>query len=343
MNARGSVGRQALLLAVAFLATSVLLVGAWALVQSAGKHPPLAAASGAPPRGSASPGTGPSSSGLIQPPTFAPGSSGTPPTIVITGAGDIGDCAASGARETSDILLREQGWFFTAGDNAYENGTAAEFAACYAPTWGRVFDRTILPAAGNHDWNTDGAAGYLGYFGMTAAPQGMTWYSRELGAWHVIVLDSNCAKVGGCDANSPQGKWLAHDLAVSTAHCTLAIWHHPRFSSGDHGNDPEVGPFWDQLYAANAELVVNGHDHDYERFAPQDPSGREQRPRGLREIVAGTGGGVLRQFKATVPNSEFRHASVWGVLRLTLHPTRFDWEFLPTDGLIADSGTSPCH
>jgi 3',5'-cyclic AMP phosphodiesterase CpdA len=206
-----------------------------------------------------------------------------------------------------------------------------------------VKDRTVLPAAGNHDWNTDGAAGYLGYFGTTAAPQGTTWYSTDLGAWHVVVLDSDCAKVGGCDAGSAQGRWLARDLAASTAHCTLAIWHHPRFSSGQHGNDPTVAPFWDQLHAAGAELVINGHDHDYERFAPQDPAGTVERPGGLREIVVGTGGAELRAFHAQAANSEFRQAGVYGVLRLTLHPFNYDWEFLPVGGDIADSGSTPCH
>ena len=159
---------------------------------------------------------------------------------------------------------------FTAGDNAYENGSPDQFRDCYDPTWGAFKDRT-RPAAGNHDWETKDLAGYLGYFGEAAAPQGVSWYSYDLGTWHVVVLDSDCAAVGGCEATSPQGRWLAADLAASDATCTLAIWHHPRFSSGFHGNIAEVAPFWEALYAAGADVVINGHDHDYERFAPQTP------------------------------------------------------------------------
>ncbi|MBA2380976.1 MAG: metallophosphoesterase, partial [Chloroflexi bacterium] len=272
-----------------------------------------------------------------------PSGSGELPTIALTGAGDIAACTLPGAGQTSDLLLREAGAFFTAGDNAYEDGSATDFTACYAPTWGRVLDRTILPAAGNHDWNTAGASGYLTYFGKAAAPDGTTWYSKDLGGWHVIVLDSDCARVGGCDDGSPQGRWLARDLASSQARCTLAIWHHPRYSSGEHGNDPTVAPFWNRLHAAGADLIVNGHDHDYERFAPQDPGGTEDRAAGIREIVVGTGGGVLRSFHAIAANSEFRQAGTYGVLRLTLHPFNYDWEFLPLSGDIADSGSTPCH
>ena len=204
-------------------------------------------------------------------------------------------------------------------------------------------DRTILPVPGNHDWVTPDAAGYLGYFGAAAAPDGTTWYSTDIGAWHVIVLDSDCAQVGGCDAASPEGTWLAKDLAASQARCTLAIWHHPRFSSGEHGNDPSVAPFWNALHAAGAELVINGHDHDYERFAPQDPSGKVERPGGIREIVVGTGGAVLRTFPKVAANSEFRQTGTFGVLRLTLHQFNYDWEFLPASGDVADSGSTPCH
>jgi calcineurin-like phosphoesterase family protein len=274
--------------------------------------------------------------------SVAPGSS-VDPTVTLTGAGDIADCTLAGAAQTSDLLVKQAGTIFTVGDNAYENGSATDFASCYASTWGRVLDRT-LPAAGNHDWNTPGAAGYLAYFGTAAAPNGVTWYSKDLGAWHVIVLDADCGKVGGCDAKSPQGRWLADDLAAhANTRCTLAIWHQPRFSSGEHGNDAAVAPFWDQLYAAGADLIVNGHDHDYERFAPQDPAGKEVRPGGIREIVVGTGGAVLRPFVAIAANSEFRLAGSWGVLRLTLHPLNYDWEFLPVSADVTDSGSTPCH
>ena len=284
-------------------------------------------------------GDGSTGSALLAP-SFGPDPTGT---VVITGAGDIAMCGSDGARQTSDLLINQPGGIFTAGDNAYEDGTARQFADCYEPTWGRVKDRTILPAAGNHDWNTPGAAGYLGYFGTIAAPAGVTWYSRDLGAWHVVVLDSDCVQVGGCGLDSAQGRWLAADLAASSARCTLAIWHHPRFTSAERGNNDQVGPFWDLLQRDGAELVVNGHEHDYERFAPQDPSGRQERPGGIREIVVGTGGAELTGFPRTAANSEFRMAGTYGVLRLTLHPANYDWEFLPVTGEIADSGSTLCH
>jgi acid phosphatase type 7 len=340
MTDRGNVARQVALLVVAFIATFVLLIGGRQLLgrtpADGGGRSPSAGGSEGP---SASLGFTPAPAGGASP---EPSGSGEP-TIVLTGAGDIADCTFPGAARTADLLLSETGSIFTAGDNAYEDGSTANYDDCYARTWGRVLARTILPAAGNHDWLTPGAAGYLAYFGTVADPQGVTWYSTDLGAWHVIVLDSNCDEVGGCDDASPEGQWLRKDLAASTAHCTLAIWHHPRFSSGEHGDDGHVAPFWKQLYAADAELIINGHDHDYERFAPQDPSGSVERPGGLREIVAGTGGGELRTFKKQAANSEFRLAGVWGVLRLTLHPANYDWEFLPVDSSVADSGSTPCH
>ncbi len=341
-----TIARQTGLVVVAFLATFILLAGGWALIGRAGAPSGSHAPTGsivviATARGSLNaPGPG----SLSPAPTLAPGATPTtPPTITIVGAGDIADCASDGALRTSDLLLRETGSVFTAGDNADPDGSAANFADCYAPTWGRVVDRTILPAAGEQDWLTAGAAGYLDYFGTPANPNGTTWYSTDLGAWHVVVLDSDCAAVGGCDAASPQGRWLAKDLAESTAHCTLAIWHRPRFSSGESGNDPAVTPFWDALHAARAELIINGHDHDYERFAPQDPAGNVERPGGIREIVVGTGGAELGQFTKQAAHSEFRQAGTFGVLRLTLHPFKYDWEFVPVTGEIADAGSTPCH
>ena len=196
---------------------------------------------------------------------------------------------------------------------------------------------------GNHDWDTKDLAGYLGYFGAAAAPAGKSWYSYDLGTWHVIVLDSDCASVGGCGPATDQGRWLAADLAASTARCTLAIWHHPRFSSGDHGNDRSVAPFWTALYDAGADVVVNGHDHDYERFAPQDPdgsAGRGARPARVR-------GRDRRRGVTGLPEpggqQRARDNADHGVIRFMLHPTSYDWTFLPTTGGPADSGSGVCH
>jgi hypothetical protein len=261
---------------------------------------------------------------------------------VLVGAGDIADCALESDSATAALLDTIPGTVFTTGDNVYPDGSPDQFRDCYGPTWGRHLART-RPAPGNHDWRTKDLAGYLGYFGAAAAPAGTSWYSYDLGTWHVIVLDSDCSAVGGCDPGSAQGRWLAADLAASTARCTVAIWHHPRFSSGEHGNDTSVAPFWRALYDAGADLIVNGHDHDYERFAPQDPEGRQDRERGIREFVVGTGGVALRTFPKAAANSQIRVAAYHGVLRLVLRPTSYEWSFIPTSSPFRDSGNRACH
>jgi hypothetical protein len=260
---------------------------------------------------------------------------------VLVGAGDIADCGLVDDSATAALIEAIPGTVFTAGDDAYPSGTAQQFRDCYDPTWGAFRDRTH-PAPGNHDWETSGLAGYLGYFGTAAAPKGTSWYAYDLGTWHIVVLDSDCSSVGGCAADSPQGRWLAADLQASKATCTLAIWHHPRFSSGEHGNDGDVAPFWRALYDAGADVVINGHDHDYERFAPQDPDGRAD-PRGIREFVVGTGGAALRTFPNDPANSELRVATEHGVIRLVLHKTSYEWSFIPTTGGLTDAGSAPCH
>ena len=232
---------------------------------------------------------------------------------------------------------------FTAGDNAYESGTTEEFEQCYDPSWGAYRERTF-PAIGNHDAVTPGRQGYFDYFGSRAGDRRAGWYATTLGAWRLIVLDSNCVDAGGCGPDTDQGRWLAAELDANPSDCTLAIWHHPRFSTGYHGPTLAVEPFWDALYAAGADLVVNGHDHDYERFAPVDPDGQPDAERGIRQIVAGTGGAALRPFEAEDPNSEVRDASTHGVLRLDLRPGAYDWEFIPVPGgSFTDRGSGTCH
>ena len=351
--------RSVVLGVVVFAGTLILLVGLSSLaarngapdasasaaaIESSASSAAIAPALSTPP--SFTPGSAPAASG---PPasdsaSASPGGPSAPPPgdAVLVGAGDIADCSREGDEHTARILDDVDGTVFTAGDNAYVNGSPTQFENCYGPTWGRHKSRT-RPAPGNHDWETAGLAGYLGYFGAVAAPNGTSWYSYDLGAWHIVVLDSNCEPVGGCDAGSAQGRWLAEDLAASDATCTMAIWHHPRFSSGDHGNDASVTPFWRALYDAGADVVVNGHDHDYERFAPQDPDARADNERGVREFVVGTGGGELRPFKTRVANSEVRAAAIFGVIRFDLHPTGLDWTFLSTTGLSVDSGSAGCH
>jgi hypothetical protein len=173
------------------------------------------------------------------------------------------------------------------------------------------------------------------------------YYSYEAGAWHIVVLNSNCAEVGGCQAGSPQERWLRADLQAHPAGCTLAYWHHPLFSSGtnpSHARHPEMRPMWQALYEAGAELVLNGHEHNYERFAPQDPDGHPDPKRGIREIVVGVGGRHFHPLLEPTPNSEARSDKALGVLKLTLHPTSYDWEFVPVvDRSFRDTGTGVCH
>ncbi|MBA3405828.1 MAG: S-layer homology domain-containing protein [Gemmatimonadaceae bacterium] len=262
-----------------------------------------------------------------------------PRSNVLVGAGDIASCSSSGDEATASLLDGIAGTVFTTGDNVYDSGTPTEYADCYDSSWGRHRHRT-LPAPGNHDWRTANAHGYRDYFGLRSGP---LWYSYNLGAWHVVVLDSNCASVGGCGVGSPQHTWLVDDLASDTRACTLAIWHQPRFSSGAHGSSTAMAAFWQELYADGAELVINGHDHNYERFAPQSPSGVPD-AKGIREIVVGTGGKTLRPFGVTVANSEVRNSTAFGVLKVTLAAGSYSWQFLPVaGGTFTDAGTGTCH
>jgi hypothetical protein len=278
-----------------------------------------------------------------------PSSSGSiPAPAVLVGAGDIGECGTGGPAATAAVIRRILGdhpdaIVFTAGDDAYPDGTAADFARCYDPWWGAFLDRT-RPAAGNHEWHTPGAAGYLAYYGTRAGTEGRTWYAYDAGSWRVIVLDSDCDEVGGCGPSSPQGRWLADELAAHPTACTLAVWHHPRFSSGPHGNQAAVAPLFDALYVAGADLVVNGHDHDYERFAPQDPAGRPDPARGARELVVGTGGGPLYPTIFPRANSEVRSSAGFGVLVLELGEGGYAWRFEAAgESTFGDAGTGTCH
>ncbi|NNM35451.1 MAG: hypothetical protein HKO53_20420 [Gemmatimonadetes bacterium] len=260
-----------------------------------------------------------------------------PPVLV--GAGDIATCDLDSDDATAVLLDSIPGTVFTAGDNVYPNGTEAEFADCYEPTWGRHRLRT-RPAAGNHDYNTAGATGYYDYFGPSAGEADKGYYSFDLGTWHIEVLNSNLEDVDG----AAQLAWLEDDLAMNPAACTAAYWHHPRFSSGFHGNDESVDPLWDALYAAGVEIAVTGHDHHYERFAPQDGDGDPDPAAGIREFVVGTGGIDLFPAPFVKANSEVRRSTVHGVLKLSLAAGFYRWEFIAAPGgEIVDSGVSACH
>lgn len=264
---------------------------------------------------------------------------------VLVGAGDIASCSSTGDEATANLLDGIAGTVVNLGDNAYDNGTAAEYTNCYGPTWGRHLART-KPSAGNHEYNTLNATGYYGYFGTAAGDPSKGYYSYDLGAWHVIVLNSNssCTTIS-CAAGSAQDTWLRADLAAHANVCTLAYWHHPRFNSGaSHGNNTAVAPFWDALYQYGADVILNGHEHVYERFAPQTPAAVADPAAGIRQFTVGTGGRSHYTFGTIQPNSEVRNGTTYGVLKLTLHATSYDWQFVPVaGGTFSDSGTGSCH
>ncbi len=292
---------------------------------------------------------------------------------VIAAAGDIacdpassefnnGDGTATSCRQkyTSDLLVDAGlAGVLMLGDSQYECGSYQAFMQSYDLSWGRVKSITY-PIVGNHEYQTSGgadctganagAAGYFDYFGAAAGTPGQGYYSFDIGDWHIIALNSNCPEAGGCDGSSPQGQWLQADLAAHSNMCTLAFFHHPLFSSGTHGST-SPRPFWQTLYQYNADLILAGHEHLYERFAPQNPSGGSDPDRGIRQFTVGTGGEefhtvptTLEGNKILAANSEAQNEDTFGVLKLTLHSTSYDWEFVPeAGGTFTDSGSAPCH
>jgi chitodextrinase len=279
---------------------------------------------------------------------------------VIAAAGDIacdnqdagfnsGNGSATRCRQkyTSNLLVNAGlAKVLTLGDNQYDSSSADELAASYDPSWGRVKSIT-RPAIGNHEPGS--ATAYFDYFNGPGAndgpagPRGKGWYSFDVGNWHLIELNSNCSTVG-CTAGSEQEQWLRADLAAHPYACTLAYWHHPRFSSGHDGNNTFMQPIWKALYEGDADLALVGHSHNYERFAPQDVNGNLDRTRGIRQFVVGTGGAFFTGVGSPQPNSEVRQNSTFGVIKITLHPTSYDWQFQPEAGQsFTDSGTESCH
>src|SRR5918996_821446 len=257
---------------------------------------------------------------------------------VFVGAGDIASCSNNNDEATATLLDQIPGTVFTVGDNVYPDGTASQFANCYGPTWGRHKART-RPSPGNHDYHTSGASAYFDYFGASAGPAGRGYYSYDLGDWHIISLNSNI----GMSAGSAQEQWLRADLAANSRQCTLAYWHHARFSSGSHGSSTASQPLWQALYDHYADVVMVGHDHNYQRFAPQTPAGVAAPERGIRQFVVGTGGASRYTFGTPIANTEAYSTDTYGVLKLTLHSGGYDWEFIPIAGqTFRDSGSAPC-
>jgi acid phosphatase type 7 len=270
--------------------------------------------------------------------------------VVFVGAGDIAECPTSDDEATAEILdevvaEEPEAVVFTTGDNAYQDGSYQEYLDCYGPSWGRHKERT-RPAVGNHEFKQTQAEGYHRYWGDAGGPFDLYYYSFDLSDdWHVVVLNSECHRVG-CEFDSDDGEqveWLERDLEDSDAACTIAIWHHPRWSSGRYGNDPEYDTFWEVLYDHGAEIVLNGHEHLYERFEPMAPDGTLDHERGIRQFTVGTGGGNLREFRDLARNSAAR-GSEHGVLQLTLGDRSYRWEFLAVEGAsLTDSGSGTCH
>lgn len=270
-----------------------------------------------------------------------------PLVVTIAAAGDISANVLGDQQKTSDLLV-DAGFdaVLVLGDNQYPSGEIAEYKKYFHPTWGRMKD-LMYPVPGNHEYLLGDAPGYFSYFGARAGDPAKGYYSYDLGRWHLIALNSNsdCVAVP-CGPDSEQVKWLKADLAANKKKCTLAYWHHPRFNSGSkHGNNPNMSAFWDALYEADADLVLNGHEHLYERFDPQTPDAGADSARGIREFLVGNGGVGFYPFAATTqPNSAARDATTFGVLKLTLKPDSYDWELLAVQpSTFTDKGSGTCH
>jgi acid phosphatase type 7 len=265
---------------------------------------------------------------------------------VVVAAGDIADCAKEGDEATSTLVGGIEGTVLTLGDNAYPEGTAENFAECYDPSWGQFKERT-RPSPGNHEYHTEGARGYFDYFGEAAGEPDEGYYSYDLGAWHIVALNSNCGEGEiRCGPGSDQVRWLEEDLAANDEEtCALAYFHHPLFTSGEYRPGEErMERFWEILYDAGVDVVLNGHDHNYQRFAPQDPQGRTDPEGGIRQFVVGTGGRSFYQISQPIANTEVYNDDTFGVLELTLYPKSYAWEFVPVRGKIfSDSGVARCH
>jgi hypothetical protein len=334
----------------AVLAVAVLVAGlAWRFI---GPDRPSVPVSANPTTTSAS--GAPGAPGRALPPTAGGTPSSAPPngaaSVRVVVAADLActpgaepearDCQQEATHQVAARLQPDA--VLLAGDLQYEHGTAEEFAGAFDRSWGRM--RSIIhPAAGNHEYDTGRGAAYFDFFGAAAGRRDQGWYSLELGAWHVIALNSNCDEVGGCGEGSAQLAWLRADLAEHRNRCVMAFWHHPRWSHAEHGDHAELGPFMTALYDAGAEAVMVGHDHDYQRFEPRSPDGARDPERGIRQFVVGMGGRSLYSIDST-EGLEAHDDDTFGVLSMTLGPDGYDWEFVPAaGGSYHDRGSAVCH
>lgn len=267
--------------------------------------------------------------------------------VVLVGAGDIADCDDPGDEETAPLVEsvldgEPEAVVFTAGDNAYDSGTVEEFAECFDPTWGRFKDR-IRPSVGNHDLVGE-PSGYYSYFGEAAGNPGEGYYSLVAGDWLIVMLNSVCGTAGGCEEGSDQEVWLRAVLEEADTSCVLAVYHHPLFSSGEHGGDGDTEALFTALYEAGADVVVTGHDHNYERFAPQDPEGNLDLDRGIRQFIVGTGGKGPDPVGEPEPNSEVLDGDTLGVIVFELYDGGYQWNFMAVPGSsFTDDGANSCH
>jgi len=265
--------------------------------------------------------------------------------VTLVGAGDIASCSQNNDAATARLLGRIPGTVFTLGDNVYPYGTTQKFRDCYNPTWGRYKGRT-RPAVGNHDYDrTTQAEPYFAYFGARAGTGRRGYYSYDRGGWHVVVLNSNCDRIGGCGETSAQGRWLEQDLDRNASRCTLAYFHHPLYASGNGTATPQVRPFWNMLQRRGADVILAGHAHRYERYATMTPGGIRSE-NGIRQFVVGTGGepGGTEIERENAPNMQVVRPNAFGVLRLSLRPDSYSWRFVSAAGrTFTDSGTDRCH
>lgn len=333
---------------LAFLA-ALLLAGGLAACD---RSPPSAAPSS--PAAASSPAPAPTASSLAPTPSARPTPTGGTRVVAAAdiachadhpayadGAGSDRECRQRATAE----LVAELGpqAVLLPGDLQYERGRLADFRRSWAKTWGR-FDAISYPAPGNHEYGTGVAPGYFDYFGARAGPRDKGYYSAQIGSWRVFALNSNCERVGGCGANDPQARWLRAELKRHDARCAIALWHHPRWSSGLHGSALKVDPLWRAIVAGGVDVLLTGHDHHYERFAPLSADGRTDVRAGVRQFVVGTGGRSLYPIGFPNRGSEARNASTFGVLELTLYADSYSWRFVPVDdGGFTDAGTGRCH
>jgi len=277
--------------------------------------------------------------------------------VIVAAAGDVacdpsdpnyhnGTGTSTACRQLATSNLLVNGGFdavLALGDLQYNSGSLSDFNQVYAPSWGRVKSITY-PVVGNHEYGQSNASGYFQYFGSRAGPAGKGWYSFDLGGWHIVAINSECDQIGGCGTGSPEETWLRSDLAAHPAACTIAMWHKGRYSSGHDGDNTFMQPMWADLYNAGVEILLSGHSHDYERFAPQNASGHLDNTSGVRQFIVGTGGAFFTGLGTRDANSQASQNTTYGVLQLTLRSGAYDWKFLPEAGkTYSDSGTTSCH